>query len=333
MKAIVYHHYGSPAVLQLIDTPRPTPADHEVLVSIHAASVNPADWHLMRADPVLVRLDGGLRQPRNPRLGSDIAGVVTQIGRSVTQLKVGDAVFGDLSGVGLGALAEFVCVPAALLAIKPDQLSFEQAAAVPLAAGTALQGLRNTGKIQSGQKVLINGASGGVGTFAVQIAKAFGTEVTGVCSTRNLELVRSIGADHVIDYTQVDFTRQGAQYDLIFDAVGNRSVSELRRALKPQGIAAVAGFNTLSRLFEHMLLGPLTSLGKNTKVGLMATAKASQDDLKVIATMLEMGQVVPVIDRCYPLSETAEAIRYLETGRARGKVVITIMPSAGSTSQ
>jgi len=319
MKAIVYTKYGSPDVLQLKDVEKPTPKDNQVLVKIHAASTNPADWHLMRAEPFLARLANGLFKPKNTRLGADVAGRVEAVGSNGTQFQVGDDVFGELPLNGLGSFAEYVCVPEELLALKPAKLTFEQAAAVPLAAFTALQGLRDKGQIKPGQKVLINGASGGVGTFAVQIAKALGAaEVTGVCSTRNLELVRSIGADHVIDYTKADFTQNGQQYDLIFDAVGNRSVADFKRALSPNGICAVAGFTTLARLFQVLLLG-----GK--KIGLMATAKANKKDLLVIKELLEAGKVVPVIDRQYPLAETAEAIRYLETGRARGKVVIAVV--------
>jgi NADPH:quinone reductase-like Zn-dependent oxidoreductase len=317
MKAIVYTRYGSPDVLQLKDVEKPAPRDNELLVKVHAASANPADWHLMRAEPFLARLANGLLKPKNTKLGADVAGRVEAVGRNVTQFQAGDEVFGGLTLNELGSFAEYVCAPEELWALKPARLTFEQAAAVPLAAFTALQGLRDKGQIQPGQKVLINGASGGVGTFAVQIAKSFGTEVTGVCSTRNLDMVRSIGADHVIDYTQEDFTQNGQRYDLIFDAVGNRSVSDFKRALSPNGICAVAGFTTLSRLFQVMLLG-----GK--KIGLMETAKPDKKDLAFIKELLEAGKVVPVIDRCYPLAEVPEAIRYLEEGHARGKVVITV---------
>jgi len=317
MKAIVYTEYGSPDVLRFEDVEKPAPGDNEVLVKVRAASANPADWHLMRADPFLARLANGLLKPRNTKLGADVAGQVEAVGGNVIRLQVGDDVFGEMPLNGLGAFAEYACAPEELLALKPARMTFEQAAAVPLAAFTALQGLRDKGRIQPGQRVLINGASGGVGTFAVQIAKSFGTEVTGVCSTRNLDMVRSIGADHVIDYTQEDFTQTGQRYDLIFDAVGNRSVSDYKRALSHNGICSVAGFTSLSRLFQIMLLG-----GK--KVGMMKTAKANKEDLVFIKELLEAGKVVPVIDRCYPLAETAEAIRYLETGHARGKVVITV---------
>ncbi|MFN8444409.1 MAG: NAD(P)-dependent alcohol dehydrogenase [Caldilineaceae bacterium] len=318
MKAIVYTTYGSPDVLQLVEVEKPAPKANEVLVKVYAASVNPADWHLLRGEPFLARFANGLRKPQHTRLGADVAGRVEAVGSQVTGLHVGDLVFGELPLNALGSFAEYVTVPETLLALKPAQLTYEQAAAVPLAAFTALQGLRDKGQLRSGQKVLINGASGGVGTFAVQIAKALGAaEVTGVCSTRNLDLVRSLGAEQVIDYTQTDFTRTGQQYDLIFDAVGNRAIGDLKRALTPTGTCSVAGFTSLGLLFQHMLLG-----GK--QVGLMETAKANQQDLLILKDLLEAGKVVPVIDRRYPLAETAEAIRYLETGRARGKVVITV---------
>ena len=321
MKAIVYTTYGSPDVLELKEIEKPTPKANEVLVRVHAASANPADWHLMRGEPFLARFANGLLKPKNTRLGADVAGRVEAVGSNVTQLHVGDLVFGELPLNALGSFAEYVTAPEALLAVKPAQLTCEQAAAVPLAAFTALQGLRDKGKLQPGQKVLINGASGGVGTFAVQIAKAFGAaEVTGVCSTRNLDLVRSLGADQVIDYTQTDFTSTGQRYDLIFDAVGNRSVADLKRALTPNGIGSIAGFTSLARLFQHMLLG-----GK--KIGLMETAKANQKDLLILKELLESGKVVPVIDRRFPLAQTADAIRYLETGRARGKVIIVVEPN------
>jgi NADPH:quinone reductase-like Zn-dependent oxidoreductase len=317
MKAIVYTEYGSPDVLQLKDVEKPTPRDNEILVKIYAASVNAADWHTMRAEPFLARLANGLFKPKNPRLGADLAGRVESIGKNVTQFQAGDDVFGQLPLDGFGTFAEYVCSIEDALALKPANLTFEQAAAVPLAAFTALQGLRDKGQIQAGQKVLINGASGSVGTFAVQIAKSFDTEVTGVCSTSKLDITRSIGADHVIDYTQEDFTKNGKQYDLIFDAVGNRSIEDYKRALTPNGICSVAGFTSLSRLFQFMLFG-----GK--QVGLMKTAYSNKKDLLFIKELLESGKVIPVIDRVYPLSETAEAIRYIEEGHAKGKIVITV---------
>ncbi len=319
MKAIVYHNYGSPDVLKLEDIQKPEPKDNEVLVKVHAASANPLDWHLMRAEPFLARLENGLLKPKNTKLGADVAGRVEAVGSNITQFQVGDEVFGSCSG----AFAEYVCASEALVVLKPAHTSFEAAAAVPVAALTALQGLRDKGQLKPGQKVLINGASGGVGTFAVQIAKSFGTEVTGVCSTLNLEMVRSIGADHVIDYTQEDFTQNGQHYDLIFDAVGNRSVSDYRRALSPTGIGSVAGFTTMSRLLQVIVLGAWVSKTGSQQIGLMNTAKANKQDLTFIKELLESGKVVPVIDRAYPLSEVPDAIRYLEKGHARGKVVIT----------
>jgi len=321
MKAIVYAQYGPPDVLQLKEVEKPTPKDNEVLIKVHAASANPLDWHSMRGAPFLARLEFGLQRPQNPMLGADVAGRVEAVGKNVTQFHAGDDVFGDIFK---GSFAEYACAPDELLALKPANTSFEAAAAVPVAALTALQGLRDKGQIQSGQKVLINGASGGVGTFAVQIAKSFGTEVTGVCSTRNLDLVRSIGADHVIDYTKDDFTQNGQHYDLIFDAVGNLSVSDFQRALTPNGIASIAGFTTLSRLFQVIFLGAWASKTGSQEIGLMKTAYSNKKDLAIIKELLEAGKVVPVIDKSYSLSETAEAIRYLETGHARGKVVITV---------
>lgn len=327
MKAIVFEKYGSPDVLQLQEVAKPTPKDDEVLVKVVAAAANPLDWHRLRGAPFLVRLSEGLRKPKNIFLGADIAGQVEAVGAKVTQFKAGDAVFGDVS---TGGFAEYVCTREGNLALKPANLSFVQATAVPVVAFTALQGLRNSGQIKAGQKVLINGASGGVGSFAVQIAKSFDTEVTGVCSTRNLELVRSLGADHVIDYTREDFTKTGQQYDLIYDAVGNRSVADYKRALKPEGVCVVAGFTTLAQLFQVIVLGAWASKTSQQRIGLMATAKSDQADLVFISELLESGKVMPVIDRCYPLSETAVAIRYLEAGHARGKVIITIAPEASA---
>lgn len=324
MKAIVYTQYGSPDVLQLKDVEKPTPGANEVLVKVHAASANPADWRTMRAEPFLARLANGFFKPNHPRLGADVAGRIVAVGSSVTQFKVGNEVFGCLPLNAMGSFAEYVCASAATFVLKPANMTFEQAASVPLAAITALQGLRDKGQIRSGQKVLINGASGGVGTFAVQLAKSFGAEVTGVCSTRNLEMVHSIGADDVIDYMQEDFTNNGQQYDLIFCAVGNRSVSDYKRALTPQGMGVIAGFTSMRLLLEHMIVGPLKSKAGGQKVGLMPTVEPNQNDLTYLKELLEAGKVMPVLDRCYPLSETADALRYLETGRARGKVVITI---------
>lgn len=313
MKAILFEKYGSPDVLQLKDTEKPTPQENQVLIKVHAAAANPLDWHGMRADPFLVRISDGWQKPKDPRLGADVAGTVDAVGKNVTQFKPGDAVFGSAKG----CFAEYVCANAELLALKPTNISFEAAAAVPVAAYTALQGLRDKGQIKAGQKVLINGASGGVGTFAVQIAKSYGAEVSAVCSGRNLELVRSIGADYVIDYTKEDFTQNGKQYDLIFDTIGNLSLAGCRRALSAEGICSVAGFTSLGHLFETILFG-----GK--KIGMMAIAEPNKKDLLILKEMLENGKIVSVIDKTYPLSQTPEAIRYLETSRARGKVIVTV---------
>ena len=320
MKAILFSKYGSPDVLQFTDVEKPTPDENQVLVKVIAASANPLDWHRMRGQPFLVRMGEGLRKPKNQKLGADIAGRVDAVGKNVTEFKPGDEVF----GVGSGGFAEYALAGKSKLALKPVNLSFEAAAAVPVAAFTALQGLRDTGQIQAGQKVLVNGASGGVGTFAVQIAKAFGAEVTGVCSTPKLDMIRSIGADHVVDYTREDFTRNGQQYDLIYDAVGNRSVFAYRRALSSQGKCIIAGFTSLPRLLEYMILGSLVSKSGGKQIIGQGLASTAQENLLAIKALLETGKVVPVIDRCYPLSETAGAIRYLETGHASGKVIIIV---------
>lgn len=312
--------YGSPDVLELREVEKPSPGSGEVLVQVQAASANPLDWHALRGEPRFVRFTSGLRRPKDGRLGVDLAGRVESVGSGVTQLHSGDEVF----GAGAGSFAEFAAVREDRLAPKPTNASFEEVAAVPVAATTALQGLRDYGKIKPGQRVLVNGASGGVGTFAVQIAKSFGTEVTGVCSARNLDMVKSIGADHVVDYTRQDFTRTGEHYDLIFDAVGNHSVSDYKRTLSSGGICAIAGFSSLSRVLDHTILGPLRSSGGGTKVGLMGLAKINQKDLNFLKELLEARKIMPVIDRRYPLEQAAEAIRHLEEGHARGKVVITV---------
>jgi NADPH:quinone reductase-like Zn-dependent oxidoreductase len=320
MKAILFTKYGSPDVLQVTEVEKPTPKDHQVLVRVHAASANPLDWHHMRGTPFLVRLGDGFLKPKDPKLGADVAGVVEAIGSNVTEFKPGDEVFGVCSG----SFAEYAVAAESKLALKPANLSFEAAAAVPVAAFTALQGLRDKGQIRAGEKVLINGASGGVGTFAVQIAKSFGAEVTGVCSTPKLDMVRSIGADHVVDYTREDFTRNGHHYDLVYDAVGNRSVFDYMRALSPQGKCVIAGFTGLPRLFEHMILGRRMSKPEGKQIVGQGMAATPKTDLLIIKELLEAGTVVPVIDKCYPLDKTAEAVRYLERGHARGKVVITM---------
>jgi len=323
MKAIVYTKYGPPDVLQLKEIEKPTPSDDEVLVEIQAASVNAYDWHFLSADIFLIRLmGGGLLKPKNTRLGADIAGRVEAVGRNIKQFQPGDEVFGDIGAFGNGGFAEYVSVPEKALTLKPANLSFEEAAAVPMAALTALQGLRDAGQIQPGQKVLINGASGGVGTFAIQIAKSFGAEVTAVCSTRNLDQARSIGADHVIDYTKEDFTKSGQHYDLILAANGYHPLSAYKRALTPKGIYVMAG-GSMAQIFQAMLMGRWMSEKGGKKMG-GVTARINQKDLALLKELLEAGKVVPVIDRRYPLREAAEALQYLGAGHARGKVVITM---------
>lgn len=323
MKAIVYTKYGPPDVLQLREVEKPAPKDNDVLIRVQAASVNAYDWHLLSADIFLVRLmGGGLLKPKNTILGADVAGRVEAVGRNIKQFQPGDEVFGDISASGNGGFAEYVAVPENALALKPANLSFEEVAAVPMAAVTALQGLRDQGQIQPGQKVLIHGASGGVGTFAVQLAKCFGADVTAVCSTRNVDQARSLGADHVIDYTKEDFAHNGQQYDLILAVNGYRPISMYKRALGPKGIYVMAG-GSWAQIFQGTLLGPWMSMTGDKRMGNVA-AKPNQKDLAFIKELLEGGKVVPVIDRRYTLTETAEALRYLGQGHARGKVVITI---------
>ncbi len=324
MKAIVYCDYGTADVLKLEDIEKPTPADDEILVRVRAAAINPLDWHTMRGTPYIMRIGSGLRKPKVTRLGVDYAGTVEAVGRNVTQFKPGDDVFGGRTG----ALAEYVSARAdRAVVLKPANLTFEQAASVPIAAITALQGLRDKGKIQPGQKVLINGASGGVGTFAVQIAKTFGAHVTGVCSTRNLEMVRSLGADQVIDYTREDYTRSDQRYDVILDNVGNRALLDNRRILNPDGKYVLIGgggpddgrwIGPFVKPIGALVLSPFVS----QDMGMML-ADLNKSDLTFLGDLMQEGKVTPVIDRRYRLSEAPEAIRYLEEGRARGKVVIT----------
>ena len=319
MKAIVYRCYGSPDVLRFEDVDKPVPQDNEVLIEVRAASVNPLDWRLMRGKPRFTRLMiGGLRKPKSTRPGRDVAGRVEAVGRNVAQFKPGDEVFGACQG----AFAEYVCAIEDKLALKPANISFEDAAAVPVAAITALQGLRDKGRIRRGQKVLVDGASGGVGTFAVQIAKSFGAEVTAVCSPRNVDTARSIGADQVIDYTRADFTQSGQRYDLIIAANAYHSIFDYRRALSQDGIYVMAG-GGWTQILQAMLLGPLLSMMGSKKMRFFM-AKINKQDLALLKELLEAGRVVPIIDRRYPLSGVAEAIRYLEEGHARGKVVITL---------
>jgi len=318
MKAIVYHNYGSPDVLKCEETEKPTPGDDEVLIKVRAASVNVLDWRLVRGKPVFARLMvGGLRKPKRTRPGIDLAGEVEAVGRNVTQFKPGDEVF----GVCRGALAEYVCAIEDKVALKPANISFEEAAAVPVAAITALQGLRDPGRISPGQKVLVDGASGGVGTFAIQIAKSFGAEVTAVCSTTKMDTARSIGADRCIDYTREDFTRSGQRYDLILAANARHSIFDYRRALGQNGIYVMAGAGG-PQMIQGLLLGPLLSLIGSRKMRFFM-AKVNKKDLDILRDLLEAGKIVPVIDKRYPLGDVAEAFRYMEEGHARGKVVIT----------
>ena len=317
MKAVVYNKYGPPEVIQVQEVEKPTPKDDEVLIKIYAASVNAYDWHFLTADIFLIRFMGaGLFRPKYHRLGADVSGRIEAVGKSVTQFKPGDDVYGMIRG----SFAEYACASEKDLVLKPSNLSYDEAAAVPMAAETALQGLRDEGKIQPGQKVLVNGASGGVGTYAVQISKFYGAEVTAVCSTRNLDQARSIGADHVIDYTKEDFTKSGKLYDLIFAANGYHPLSAYKRSLNPKGIYVMAG-GKKAQIFQSILLSSLMSEKGGRKIGGVA-AKRSQIDLAFLKEILEAGKVVPVIDRRYTLSETAEALRYLGEGYARGKVVI-----------
>jgi NADPH:quinone reductase-like Zn-dependent oxidoreductase len=322
MKAAMYRKFGLPTeVFELLEVDKPGYAENEVLVKVHAASVQFADWAFTRGKPFIVRLIGaGLFKPKNPILGSDIAGRIEAVGENVEKFRSGDEVFGELSDCGWGGFAEYVSVPESVLTMKPANLSFDEAAAIPQAATVALQGLRNKGKIQPGQKVLVNGASGGIGSFAIQIAKSFGAEVTGVCSTINVNMIRSIGADHVIDYTQCDFTKEENRYDLIFDMVVNHSISDYVRVLNPKGIY-VAGAMSWSAVF----LGPLYKLRGSKEVGSLA-ANTNVEDLEFLTGLIEAGKVAPVIDSRYPLKNVAEALEYYGERHAKGKVVITIAP-------
>ena len=320
MKAILYRTYGPPRVLRYEDIARPAPKFNEVLLKVRAAALNPLDWHFMRGLPYLVRVIAGLRQPKFPGLGVDVSGVVETVGKNVTQFKPGDEVFGSCRG----AFAEYVTTTESELVTKPAHVTFDQAAAIPVAAFTALQGLRDKAHIQPGHKILVNGASGGVGTFAVQIAKSYGAEVTGVCSTLNLEMVRSIGADHVIDYTKENFTGSGQHYDIILDAVGNHSLAACRRALTPKGTLVMAGGKAgrwmVGPIARGIAASALSSFGSQKFASILA--KGSQQDLTVMRDLLQTGKVTPVIDRLYKLRDIAQAFSYLEEGHARGKIVI-----------
>lgn len=320
MKAAVFKSYGPPEVLMIEEIEKPTPTDDEVLVKVCASSVNPVEWYGMTG-LFLARIGNGLFKPKDTRLGADFAGVVEAVGKNVTDFKPSDEVFGGRSG----AFAEYVCVQKAI-AHKPANITFEQAGGVAIAAITALQSLRDHGQLQAGQKVLINGASGGVGTFAVQIAKALGAEVTGVCSTRNVELIRSLGADHVIDYTKEDFTRNGKRYDLLLDIAGNRSWSECKRVLNPKANLVIVGGPKSNRWIGplgHVIKVRLAALGASQKV-VFCMASLKREDLVVLKDMFERGQVKPFVDRTYPMNEISEAMRYLGTGHAKGKIIVTM---------
>jgi NADPH:quinone reductase-like Zn-dependent oxidoreductase len=322
MKAILHTRYGSPDLLEFKEIEKPTPKENQVLIKVHAASINALEYRMMRAKPSFIRLmGGGFQRPKDPRFGTDVAGVVEAVGESVKQFRPGDEVFGGADG----AFAEYAMSKETHLALKPANRSFEEVAALPVAALTALQGLRDAGGIQAGQKVLIQGASGGVGTFAVQLAKSFGAQVTAVCSPRNLEMARSIGAEHVIDYTKEDFTRSPQRYDLIFAVNGYHSLLAYQRALCPQGVYVCAG-GTMPQIFEGMLLGSLMSRKGGKQMRFMGVAKINQKDLAILSELLEAGRIRPVIDARYPLSETTEAIRYVEDKHPQGKVIITMEP-------
>ncbi len=326
MRAVMARCYGSPEVLKIERVAKPVPGDHEVLIKVHAAAVNPLDWHTVRGEPYVMRLSSGFGAPDDARIGVDFAGVVESVGAAVTRFKSGDAVFGGASG----AFAEYVRLrETGSLALKPDNASFEQAAALPIAAITALQAVRDHARIQPGQTVLINGASGGVGTYAVQIARALGAEVTGVCSTRNVELVRSLGADHVIDYTKNDFTQAGVRYDAIIDNVGNHPLLDRRRALKPGGVLVIVGGQS-----DDPWLGPVTDILKAIVLSPFVDeefakfmAHFNQPDLEFLADLMRQDKLTSVIDRRYAFDEVSKAVEYLETGRARGKVVVMIEES------
>jgi len=322
MKAIVYEKYGSPDVLQLTEVEKPTPKDHEVLIKVHAVSVNRSDWECLRGKPLYARITvSGLLKPKKKILGSDIAGRVEAAGRNVKRFQPGDEVFGDILW-HMGGFAEYVCAPEGALALKPAGMTFEEAATIPQAAVIALQGIRDKGQVQSGQKVLINGAGGGAGSFAVQLAKLYGAEVTGVDNTGKLDFMRSLGADHVIDYTREDFTKNGKQYDMILDVIAHRSVFAYKRALRPNGCYFCVG-GSVATLFQILLLGPWVRRTAGKKIRLLVV-QPNLKDMVYITELYEAGKVVPVIDRRYPLSEVPEALQYLGEGRAKGKVVITL---------
>ncbi|MDH4295466.1 MAG: NAD(P)-dependent alcohol dehydrogenase [Cyclobacteriaceae bacterium] len=321
MKAAVYTKYGLTDVLELKDLEKPVPGDNEALVSVHAVSINDWDWGLLRGEPFMNRMISGFLKPKIRILGSDIAGKIEAVGKYIKQFQVGDEVFGDLSGCGWGGFAEYVCAPESALALKPKRITFEAAAAIPQAGLLALQGLRDKMQIQPGQKVLINGAGGGAGSFAVQIAKSFGAEVTGVDSTEKLDLMHAIGADHTIDYTKEDFTKTSDRYDMILDFAAHRSIFNSRRALCPRGTYVMVGGST-PRIFQLMLLGPLISMMGSKKMSILR--HKPNKDLNFMKALIAAGKVVPIIDKIYRLSEVPEALKYFGEGHAKGKVVITL---------
>ncbi|MGN7723783.1 NAD(P)-dependent alcohol dehydrogenase [Chitinophaga sp. 22620] len=323
MKAIVYKEYGSPEVLHLMEVEKPVPKDGEVLVKVHAASVNSWDWDLLWGKPLLVRIIGGLRKPKHTVLGADMAGRVEAAGKNVTKFKPGDEVFGDIAESGFGGFAEYVAVPEKLLAGKSPEMTFEQAAALPQAGLLALQGLRYHGAVLPGQKILINGAGGGVGTLALQYAKSLGAEVTCVDRSEKFEMLRSLGADHLIDYNVEDYTRNGLQYNKVLDVIAHRSVSDYKRALQPGGTFAMIGGSMGGLLLQLMVLGPVISRFTGRKLGIMGY-RPNREDLDQLTQLFEAGKLMPVIDRHYPLDQVADAFRYFGTGRVMGKIVITI---------
>ncbi|MFC4323118.1 NAD(P)-dependent alcohol dehydrogenase [Litchfieldia salsa] len=322
MRAIVTNKYGSPDVLEIMEVDKPIPLKNQVLVKIHATSLNFGNLVLLKGEPLLARVAFGLLKPKYSIPGGDIAGQVEAVGQDVKQFQPGDEVFGDLSGCGWGGLAEYVSVPETALASKPSNLTFEEAAAVPMAGVTALQGLRDKGRIKPGQKVLINGASGGVGTFAVQIAKSFGAEVTGVCSQRNAEITRAIGADYVVVYTEEDFTQNTKRYDLIFGVNGSHSISAYKRVLSHNGTFIHVG-GSGSQLLQSLIQGPFLTMNGKQNIGTLLQ-RPNQNDLYIMKDLIETGKVTPVIDRCYKLSEVQAAFHYFGEGHSQGKVVITV---------
>lgn len=326
MRAIEFEQYGLPDVLHMADSAIPTPGNNEVLMKVHAVGVNFADWHMLTGTPFLARLSFGLFKPGKHILGADVAGVVETTGKNVTQFKAGDEVYCDLGLYGFGGFAEYVCAPEKITAIKPKNITYTESAAIPMAAVTALQALRDGGKVTPGQNVLIHGAAGGVGTFAIQLAKLMGAEVTALCSTRNIDLARSLGADQVIDYTKDDFAAMGKRFDVILGINGDRSIYDYRRALAPQGKYLMIG-GSERQIFQSILIGPFLSSRKGQTFRAFP-AKTSQTDLLYIKELVEAGKIKPVIDRVYPLAETPEAMRYIGAGHARGKIVISVIPEA-----